>query len=171
MLSSLLARLQADATIYEWGWTVPAVVALLLRLWLLGLVTGDVRYWHHEHKVEPNRDVEAEMIWSTSQLWHKVVLASILVLMAAFGLVAMFSPPSVQPPPPPTRVTYTLTIVFVLIPTLMAMDAVQTLVNRIRTKAADDVRSAHQQRRSTDVNPQPIVIAEQIDAAQQETEQ
>jgi hypothetical protein len=90
--------------------------------------------------------------------------------MAGFGAVAMFSPPAVQPPPPPTRVTYMLTLVFILIPTLMAMDAVQTLVNRIRTKAADDLRQAHQGRRSTDVNPLPIVIAEQIER-ETETEQ
>lgn len=170
MLGDLMARLHADATIFEVFWTVPAIVALLLRLWLLVLVTGDVRYWHHEHVIEPKRDVEAEIIWSHSQLWHKVVLAATLLLMAGFGAVAMFSPPQVQPPPPPTRVTYMLTLVFILIPTLMAMDAVQTLVNRIRTKAADDLRQAHQGRRSTDVNPLPIVIAEQLER-ETETEQ
>lgn len=162
MLSRLIARLLADSTPFEIWWTFPALLALGLRLWLLGLVTGDVRYWQHEHTVEPMRDVEAEMIWSHSQLWHKVVLACCLALMAGFGLMAMFSPPSVQPPPPPTRVTYALTLVFVLIPTLLAMDAIQTLVSRIRTRHADDLRSANQRRRRGDMHHVEI-IAEQLD--------
>jgi hypothetical protein len=171
MLDTLLAHLAQTATTFELAWTFPALFALAFRVWLLGLVAGDVRYWHHTHKIDPARDVEAEMIWSTSQLWHKIVLASILLLMAGFGMVAMWSPPVVKPPPPPTRVTYMLTLVFILIPTLMAMDAVQTLVNRIRNKAADDLRQAHQGRRSTDVNPLPGMIMDKIDAAEQETEQ
>lgn len=144
----MLHSLRATATVFEVLWTLPALLALALRLWLLGLVTADVRYLERQQQQYPDRDLEAEHIWSGSQLWHKLALASVLALMAAFGLVAMLTP---QPPAPPSRLVYVLTAVFILIPTILAADAVQTLMSRFRTRMADDERARAQRRRATDV--------------------
>lgn len=133
-------NLSQTATIYEVLWTVPALLALALRLYLLALVTGDLRFWTAEHRRRPDLDTNAERLWSWSQFWHKTLLAVILLLMAGFGLLAMFAMPASQPPRPPTRVTYGLTVVFICIPLLLSVDAVQTLVYRRRTQRADDLR-------------------------------
>lgn len=139
-----------DATFREVLWTVPALIAAVLRGFLLEWVFDDRQFWQREHKTHPNRDLAPELIWSTSQLYHKVALLSVLILMASFGLVAMFTPPATTPPPPPTRVSNVLTFVFISIPIILSLDATQTIINRKRTQRADHLRAVMHRRRAGD---------------------
>jgi hypothetical protein len=169
MLAKFIATLLANATWWEWCWTVPALITSVLRWILLGLSFGDWGHVGSEQKRKPSRDVEPEQTWAGFQFLQKIILVLVLLAMATFGAVAMFSPPSVQPPPPPTKVTYTLTVVFILIPTLLAADAILELVSRHRTQVADKRRTDDQRRRVGDV-PLPIIISEQIEQARKEAE-
>jgi hypothetical protein len=147
-------NLHQTAAWWEWYWTMPALIAVVLRLWLLDLVARDMRYWHRTEKRFRDRDVEPEVRQSTYQFWHKLIITAALIVMALTGAVALFSPPAVQPPPPPNRVTYAVTFMFISIPMLFAVDAIYALVSRFRTKIADDARTYKQRRRATDVKEQ-----------------
>jgi quinol-cytochrome oxidoreductase complex cytochrome b subunit len=132
----MMHHLPATATVWEVAWTVPACVALLVRLYLLWLVVGDAHFQRRQQNNEPERR------WAGQQIWHKGILVVILLCMAVFGLTAMLTPPTNPHPASPTRVTYVLTTIFVLIPLVMLIDATQTLVVRRRVNQANKERRA-----------------------------
>jgi hypothetical protein len=143
-------HLHETATIWETLWTVPSVFGLLVRAYLLLLVFGDWRYQRRKRKRD-GADNEPELIWGGSQVWQKVTLTLVLVVTTIFGAMAMLSPPTVVPAPPPTRVTYTLTVAMVIIPLLLTVDAIQVLVARYRTRAADAERQIAELERKAQV--------------------
>lgn len=158
LFDKLMQTLIMDSTWWEVCWTVPALIALVLRSWLLNLVSGDARHWYQQRKTRPLQDNVAERTWSTFQFIQKLILVLVLASMAIFGLVAMFTPPSSPTPPSPTRVTYTLTVVFILIPSLLTLDAILELVSRSRTEEADRQRAESMRRRRTDLTPDATPI-------------
>lgn len=142
---------------------MPALIGIVLWSVIFYLVSGDALFWHQGRIANPNRDSKPEARWATGQVIQKLIIMLVLIIMASFGAVAMWSPPSVQPPPPPTRVTYMLTFTFISIPALLMLDGMVYLVSRKQTKAADDRRTANLRRRRSDVNPLPVAIAEQLE--------
>lgn len=126
-------------------WTAPALVGLLVGIYLLYLVIGDDYYQHRQSGNEPER------IWSRSQVWQKLERVSILAIMTFFGVLAMLTPPATKHPPAPGRVAYALTAVFVAIPAILTAGAVRTLNDRRRILTAIR-RNRSQRRRQSDRN-------------------
>lgn len=143
-------HLHETATIWEVFWTVPSVFGLVVRAYLLWLVWGDWLYQRRKNKRDGEAN-EPELIWGGSQVWQKITLTLVLVVTTIFGGMAMLSPPNVLPAPPPTRVTYTLTVAMVIIPLLLTVDAIQVLVARYRTRAADAERQIAELERKAQV--------------------